>query len=179
MYEIELSREVGCVVKETRKADKQQAQEQALLHKEQGLTYRQVAEEMSITEGSAQYLVRCARRRMAESLVLAERLRVHPGWEVDEFRIDVDGVGESWFYWPNIPGEVVWHNAYGSQITATEGGYLVEAPYVEYSTDAMNPFYRLKPGQEAPVRHERRYSSDAALIEDLPLIERWNHPVKP
>lgn len=165
-------------MKDTTKTDKQLAQERALSYKEQRLTYREIAAEMGITEGAAQYAVRKARLRLAESSILAERLRVHPGWVSDEPRIDADGVAVSWCYWPSIPDEVVWVNAYGTEITATKDGYLVEGPYVEYRHDEINPFFELKPGEEAPVRHEKRYVSDAALIDDLPAIQQWKPPYR-
>lgn len=165
-------------MKDTTKTNKQLTQERALSLKEQRLTYREIAAAMGITEGAAQYAVRCARVRLAESSILADRLRVHPGWVSGESRIDATGVAVSWLYWPSIPDEVVWVNAYGTEVTATKDGYLVEAPYVEYSHDATMPFYQLNPGEEAPARREKHYVSDAALIDDLPVIQQWEHPYR-
>ncbi|PCC27052.1 hypothetical protein CIK76_18840 [Glutamicibacter sp. BW80] len=158
--------------------NKFEAQEHALSLKEQKLTYRQVAAEIGVTVGSATYLVRCARLRLAESPILTDRLRVHPDWSTIDSTIDINGVGQVWGYWPNIPDEAIWTNAYPSEITATNDGYLVEAPYVEYSEHSSHPWYVSEPGAEVPMRYKRHYASDADLIEDLPLIQEWRHPFK-
>lgn len=156
--------------------NKYEAQERALSLKEQKLTYKQVAAEMGVSVGSANYLVRCARLRLAESPVLTDRLRVHPDWSTIDSTIDGNGVGQVWAYWRNIPDEAIWTDAYPSEITATDDGYLVEAPYVAYSEHSSHPYYVIARGQDVPARYKKHYSSDAEVIADLLMIQEWTHP---
>lgn len=156
-----------------------QAQELALSLVEQGNSYRITAEKMNISEGAVSYLLRSARKRLAQSPHLEDRFRVHPGWCLDKYGPEDEDEGGPlpWSYTPNIPGEVVWVNAWGSQITPTENGYLVEAPFVEFSADEIVPFFQLKPGEEPPQRHSKLYESEEELIAALPTIEAWRYPV--
>lgn len=159
--------------------EKIENQETALQLKEQGHTYKQVAAEMGITEGAAKYLVQCAKRRMEKSPVLADRLRVHPDWLLEENHLEDETSAKErprrWIYWPNIPGEVVWTNANGSEITEAGDGWSVLLPFAEYEHHPMSVFFPLEPGK-VPVMEERHYPNDQAVIDDLHQIEGWRYP---
>lgn len=159
--------------------EKIENQETALQLKEQGHTYKQVAADMGITEGAAKYLVQCANRRMEKSPVLVDRLRVHPDWLLDENYLEDETSAKEqprrWVYLPNIPGEVVWCDANGSEITEEGEGWSVLLPYAEYEQHPMSRTFPLKPGN-IPVMEERHYPNDQAVIDDLPVIQGWTYP---
>lgn len=159
--------------------EKIQNQERALSLKEQRHTYKQVAAEMGITEGSAKYLIQCAQRRLGQSPILADRLRVHPDWILEENYLEEEPGAKDeprrWIYWPNIPDEVVWCNANGSEITEKPDGYTVLLPYAEYEQHPMSGLFPLTPGN-IPVQEERHYTNDQAVIDDLDTIQGWTYP---
>ncbi|MDJ0322108.1 hypothetical protein [Pseudarthrobacter sp. PS3-L1] len=154
-----------------------QAQELALSLVEQGNSYRITAEKMNISEGAVSHLLRSARKRLAQSPRLTDRLRVDPDWFFDNCLPGHEEEPLSWSYTPNIPEEVVWVNAWGSQITATEEGYLVEAPFVEVGDGGFSSFFQPRPGQTPPQRPSKLYESEEELIDALPAIEAWRYPV--
>lgn len=75
----------------------------------------------------------------------------------------------------NISSEVVWRNGNGSEIMQTADGCPVLLPYTEYEHDSMSRLFPLDPGN-IPIKNERHYPNDQAVIDDLPVIQGWTYP---